>query len=242
MELAHPSQSLLRELLTKAPGTYHHSIMVGNLAERAAEAIGADTLLVRVGAYYHDVGKMLRPGYFVENQMYGPNIHDQLTPLASAQMIATHVTEGQSLARRYGIPARVRDFIPEHHGTRLASFFYDQARQQDEEIDPELFRYPGPRPQSKETAIVMLADGVEATVRANQERTPERMSEIVERTIADRIREGQLDECDLTLRDLQTIRDSFKTTLQAMYHPRIEYPDFTRRRRRFGGGESEQTG
>jgi putative nucleotidyltransferase with HDIG domain len=232
MELAHPSQPLLRELLTKAPGTYHHSIMVGNLAERAAEAIGADALLVRVGAYYHDVGKMLRPGYFVENQMYGPNIHDQLTPLASAQAIATHVTEGQNLARRYGIPSRVRDFIPEHHGTRLASFFYDQARLQDEEIDPELFRYPGPRPQSRETALIMLADGVEATVRAGQERSAERMAEIVERIIDDRIREGQLDECDLTLRDLQVIRESFKSTLQAMYHPRIEYPDFGRKRRR----------
>lgn len=224
VELSHPNQPLLRRLLREAPGTYQHSLMVGNLAESAAQAIGADAVLARVGAYYHDVGKLVSPGHFVENQLDGENIHASMDPRASAAIIRSHVTEGLELARRHGVPARLRDFIPEHHGTRLATYFYAIACRSHPDVDPELFRYPGPKPQHKETAIVMLADSIEATVRAGRDRSPATIDEIVERTVNERIAEGQFNECDLTLQDLEQIRRALKDTLRAMYHPRIEYP------------------
>jgi putative nucleotidyltransferase with HDIG domain len=224
MELGQLSHPLLRQLQEQAPGTFHHSVIVGNLAERAADLTGADSLLVRVGAYFHDIGKIVKPGYYIENQMDGQNPHDRLDPLASARMVSEHVRAGAKLTARYHIPARVRAFVPEHHGTRLVTYFYRKASQEDPHVDPERFRYPGPRPQSKETAIVMLADSVEAVVRAAKDRSHERIDELVDAVINERVAEGQLEECDLTLRDLRTIADSFKATLRGIYHPRIEYP------------------
>lgn len=226
LELAHPSQPLLRRLLTEAPGTYHHSIIVGNLAERAAEQIGVDSLLVRVGAYYHDIGKLHHPYYFAENQFEGDNIHDRLTPEASAAALIEHVTYGLELARQYGLPKPVQEFIAEHHGTRLASFFYRKAVKAagSEAVDEAKFRYPGPRPRSKGTALVMLADTVEASVRAASNRSTQSLEQLVERAINERVLEGQLDDCDLTLKDLETIKRSFTRQLQGVYHPRIEYP------------------
>ncbi len=226
LELAHPSQPLLRRLLTETPGTYHHSIIVGNLAERAAEQIGIDSLLVRVGSYYHDIGKLHRPYYFAENQFDGDNIHDRLRPDASAAALIEHVTGGIDLARQYGLPAAVQAFIGEHHGTRLASFFYRKAVKQagTDHVDEATFRYPGPRPQTKGTALVMLADTVEASVRAASNRTTQSLELLVERAINERLLEGELDDCDLTLRDLDIVKRSFIKQLQGVYHPRIEYP------------------
>ncbi len=224
MELAQMTHPLLRELQEKAPGTFHHSVIVGNLAERAADLTGADALLVRVGAYFHDIGKVAKPAYYIENQMGGENPHDRLDPDSSAKMVSEHVRAGLSLTGRYRIPARVRAFIPEHHGTRLVTYFYRKAALADPAIDAERFRYPGPKPQSKETAIVMLADSVEAVVRASKDRSHQRIDELVEGVINERVQEGQLDESDLTLRDLKTIGGSFKATLRGIYHPRIEYP------------------
>ncbi len=227
LELAHPSQPLLRRLLTEAPGTYHHSIIVGNLAERAAEQIGIDSLLVRVGAYYHDVGKLHRPYYFAENQFDGDNIHDRLRPEASAAALVEHVTHGMELARQYGLPPSVQGFISQHHGTRLASFFYRKAVKLagTDFVDETTFRYPGPRPQTKGTALVMLADTVEASVRAASNRSTQSLEQLVERAVNERLLEGELDDCDLTLRDLETIKRSFTKQLQGIYHPRIEYPE-----------------
>lgn len=224
MELAQLSHPLLRQLQEQAPGTFHHSVIVGNLAERAADLIGADSLLVRVGAYFHDIGKIAKPGYYIENQMGGVNPHDRLDPIASAKMVSEHVRAGMKLTARYHIPSRVCAFVPEHHGTRLVTYFYRKAASQDPLTDPERFRYPGPKPQSRETAMVMLADSVEAVVRASKDRSHEKIDELVDAVINERVTEGQLDECDLTLRDLRTIADSFKATLRGIYHPRIEYP------------------
>jgi hypothetical protein len=224
MELAQVSHPLLRRLQEEAPGTFHHSVIVGNLAERAADLIGADSLLVRVGAYFHDIGKIAKPGYYIENQMGGENPHDRLDPLASARMVSEHVRAGLKLTARHRIPARVRAFVPEHHGTRLVTYFYRKASEVDPNIDPERFRYPGPRPQSRETAMVMLADSVEAVVRASKDRSHEKIDELVDGVIRERVQEGQLDDCEITLRDLKTIADSFKATLRGIYHPRIEYP------------------
>jgi cyclic-di-AMP phosphodiesterase PgpH len=228
LELANPTQPLLRRLLMEAPGTYHHSIMVGNLAERAAEVIGADSLLVRVAAYYHDIGKLERPWAFIENQADttgGTNVHDQLDPAESARIIAAHVTDGSKLADRYGLPPRIREMIPQHHGTRTISFFYQQASEQTTEtIDPALFTYPGPRPQTREAAILMLADSTEAAARASRDHSREAIEQLVERIIHQRLEEGQFDDCNITLRDLTAIKRSFVTLLTGIYHPRIPYP------------------
>ncbi len=227
MELAQFNAPLLRRLQDEAPGTFHHSIIVGNLAERAADLIGADSLLVRVGAYYHDIGKLGRPGFFAENQLSGENPHDRLDPLESTRILQEHVRHGLELARRYGLPERVRACIQEHHGTLRTAYFYRLAAQRDPHVDPALFTYPGPRPQSRETALVMLADSAEAMVRAAKDRSPERIDAMVEAVIAERLAEGQFDDCDLTLRDLRVIAESFKRTLRAVYHPRVEYPEPT---------------
>ncbi|MGB6838583.1 MAG: HDIG domain-containing metalloprotein, partial [Dehalococcoidia bacterium] len=233
MELSQLNSPLLRRLQDDAPGTFHHSIIVGNLGERAAYLVGADPLLVRVGCYYHDIGKILQPGFYAENQMGGDNPHDGMDPGASARAIAQHVRAGLELARRYRLPSHVQAFIPEHHGTLLVTYFYRKATQEGEgEVDPAAFSYPGPRPQSRETGIVMLADSVEAVVRSSADRSPERIDQLVEEVIAERIAQGQLDDCDLTLRDIRTIAESFKTTLRGVYHPRIEYPEPTEAERR----------
>ncbi len=224
LELADPNQPLLRRLLAEAPGTYYHSLIVGNLAERAAEAVKADKLLVRVGAYYHDIGKLLRPGFYTENQALGENIHDRLHPRVSAELIRAHVADGLELARRHRLPGRVRDLIAEHHGTTLIQYFYHRAKELGLNVSPEEFRYPGPKPRSKEAAILMLADTVEATARSARSHTPEELDAIVDRMVALRIAEGQLDECDLTLGDIERIKRALKEGLRGIYHPRTEYP------------------
>jgi putative nucleotidyltransferase with HDIG domain len=225
LDLARPTHPLFRQLLLKAPGTYHHSIVVSNLAERAAEQIGADALLVRVGAYYHDIGKTLRPYFFVENQVEGENIHDQLEPKTSAEIVIAHVKEGLELARKYNLPEEIQAFIPTHHGTGLAAYFHHKAMQSGGEIDEADFRYPGPKPQTQEEAILMLADGVEAMARANRPGSREEIEMLVQRVVDDRLLAGQLDECDLTLRDLEGVKLAFADILQGIFHPRIKYPE-----------------
>lgn len=225
MELAQAGHPILQELQEKAPGTFHHSMLVGTLAEQAANRIGADSLLARAGAYYHDIGKMQRPEYFIENNINrGVSPHDSLAPEASAKIIHGHVLDGVEMARRRRLPALVGDFIAQHHGTRLVEFFYHKALERGP-ADAEAYRYPGPRPQEKEHAIVMLADSCEALVRATQPETHEEIDELVNGIFAERLSEGQLDECDITMKELQAVAASFRSTLRAVYHPRIEYPD-----------------
>ncbi|MEZ4676055.1 MAG: HDIG domain-containing protein [Caldilineaceae bacterium] len=227
-ELSRPAHPLLRQLLLKAPGTYHHTIVVSNLAERAAAAIGIDALLVRVGAYYHDIGKTVRPYFFTENILEGNSPHEKLDPTTSAQIIISHVTDGMDLAQKYRLPPRIRDFIWEHHGNSLMQYFYRQAQRDAEEgeaINPEDFRYPGPYPRSKETAILLLADTCEAAVRSVRPATREELEKLVNKLIDDRVTEGALNYCDLTFKDLQTVRKVFIQVLQGVHHPRISYPD-----------------
>jgi len=217
-------------LLRRAPGTYHHSLLVSNLAEHAAERIGANAFLCRVGAYYHDVGKIMRPYFFTENTPPGgANLHAPLEPETSAQIIISHVTDGLKLAKKYRLPSVIRACIAEHHGTERVGYFYHQAVQaaggDETEVDETAFTYPGPIPQSKETAILMLADASEATVRSVQPHSSEELDEIVRRTIANRMKSGQLDNCDLTMRDLEQIRLAFHEVLQGVSHPRVKYPD-----------------
>ncbi|MBC8264518.1 MAG: HDIG domain-containing protein [Anaerolineales bacterium] len=226
MELARPTHPLLRELMLKAPGTYHHSILVSNMSEEAAGRVGADALLARVGAYYHDVGKITRPYFFIDNQMGGLNVHDRLDARTSAEIIISHVTDGLDLAKKHRLPSKVRDFIAQHHGTSLATYFYRQALESDgDEVNEEDFRYPGPKPQTKETAIVMLADNCEAAVRGERPESLEGIEELIRKIIGSKMLDGQLDECDLTLRDLDKIRAAFVKILQGVFHPRVKYPE-----------------
>ncbi|MDY7075362.1 MAG: HDIG domain-containing protein [Chloroflexota bacterium] len=227
IELSRPDHPLLKRLLREAPATYHHSLMVANLAEQAAERIDADALLTRVGAYYHDVGKIARPYFFTENQVEGVNPHDRLDPHTSAEVIISHVKDGLELARRYRLPRRVRAFIPEHHGTNWVSFLYDKALQLTDDatlVDPNDFHHQGPKPQSKETALVMLADGCEAAVRSARPNSAEEVAEVINHIIDLRMAGGQLNECDLTLHDLDIIRETFTSVLRGVFHPRIKYP------------------
>lgn len=231
MEISRPDHPLLQLILRNAPGTYQHSLQVANLAEQAAEMIGADTLLTRVGSLYHDAGKALNPYFFIENQLpENPNPHETLDPVTSAQTIIQHVSDGLELARKYRLPRRVQDFIAEHHGTMTARYQFARAVKaaggDETKVDQDLFRYPGPRPRSRETAILMLADGSEARVRAERPKDEEELREIIRGVVANRLSSGQLDETSLTLRDLDTIIDSFTTTLRGIYHPRLEYPKF----------------
>ena len=227
LDLARPTHPLLKKLLLEVPGTYHHSLIVSQLAEQAAQRIGADSLLVRVGAYYHDVGKMNDPQSFVENQLDGINIHDTLEPKDSARIVIDHVQKGIALAQRYGLPHRLIDFIPQHHGTTLAAYFHRKAVKtvSDMPVDEKDYRYLGPKPQSRETAILMLADSVEATTRAERPTNPDQIRAIIDRIVGDRLRDGQLDESDLTLRDIQEIKQAFFDVLQGLYHPRVKYPE-----------------
>jgi putative nucleotidyltransferase with HDIG domain len=235
LELANPAHPLLRRLQLEAPGSYHHSIMVGNLAEAAAEAIGADALLVRVGCYYHDIGKLRRPAFFVENQIGIDNPHDKMTPSLSALTVSAHVRDGVELAREYGLPDAVIDFIPQHHGTALLTYFFHQALERGDPFDEVAFRYDGPKPQTPETALVMLADAVEAASRTLTRPTPDRLEEVVRRLIRDKLEDGQLDECGLTFRDLDKVAMTFVRIMSGVLHPRLEYPDLegelVRRRR-----------
>jgi cyclic-di-AMP phosphodiesterase PgpH len=228
LELASLNHPLLRQLIMQAPGTYHHSMLVGTLAEAAAEAINANALLARVGSYYHDIGKMLTPEYFVENQAGRGNKHDRLSPSMSALIIMAHVKDGIKLAKEYKLPQRIIDMIPQHHGTNLISYFYNKAKEQEDptvqQVHEEDYRYPGPKPQTREAAIVMLADKVEAASRVLAEPTSQRITGLVQRITSSIFMDGQLDECDLTLRDLQKINEAFGRTLIAIYHHRVEYP------------------
>lgn len=227
-ELSRPTQPLLRQLLLKAPGTYHHTIVVSNLAERAAAAIGADALLARVGSYYHDIGKTVRPYFFTENIADNSSPHEKLDPLTSAQIIISHVTDGIDLAQKYRLPSRIQDFIREHHGRSLTQYFYTQAQRQAGDsaaVDPESFRYPGPNPRSKETAILLLADSCEAAVRAMRPSTREELEKFINKLIDGRVADGVLNQCDLTFKDLQTIREVFIQVLQGVHHPRVTYPE-----------------
>ena len=223
-ELADPNHPLLRQLLLRTPGTYHHSLLVANLSERAAEVIGADPLVARVGAYYHDIGKMRNPLAFIENQT-GTNPHDELDPAVSASIVSAHVRDGLALADRYRLPPQIREIIPGHHGTSLIRFFHALALQRGMAVDEAAFRHPGPKPRSKEAGIVMLADGTEAAVRSLEEKTPEQISEMVERIVGEKVADGQLDDCDLTLRDVQRVKEAFRELLAGVYHERIPYPE-----------------
>ncbi|MDI3270025.1 MAG: HDIG domain-containing protein [Bacillota bacterium] len=225
LEFSDPNHPLLRRLLLEAPGTYHHSLMVANLAEAGTEAIGGNALLARVGAYYHDVGKLRRPYFFVDNQFQGINPHENLAPSLSARIIINHVKDGVELAREYHLPEEIIAFIRQHHGTMRVGYFYQKAKEaQEGEVEEELFRYPGPRPRTKETAVVMLGDGVEASVRSLKDPTPEKMEQQVRRIIKERLEEGQLDEADITLRDLDVLARSFTRILMGMHHQRVPYP------------------
>ncbi|HEX7091473.1 MAG TPA: HDIG domain-containing protein [Longimicrobiales bacterium] len=226
LELTDLNRPLLKRLALEAPGTYAHSINVANLAEAAARAIGANALLARVGVYYHDVGKLVKPQYFIENQPPGRNPHDKLKPAMSAAIVRNHVVEGLKLAAEAKLPGCVRAFIAEHHGTQPISFFYDRAREldPDAELDPVAFSYPGPKPQSRETAIAMLADSVESAARALQDPTPQRIRALVDRLVGAKVAQGQLDETPLTLRELTLVKDQLAAVLTGMYHHRIDYP------------------
>ncbi len=231
LELGDPAHPLLQELVRRAPGTYNHSINVASLSEAAAEAIGARGLLVRVGAYFHDIGKMLKPGYFVENQSAGGNRHDALVPAMSTLVIIAHVKDGADLARQNKLPEPIIDFIQQHHGTTLVEYFYRQATDRREndpdasEVDESSFRYPGPKPQTKEAGVLMLADAVESASRVLVEPTPSRIENLVEELTQKRLLDGQFDECGLTLEEVRKIGDSLVKSLTAVYHGRVKYPE-----------------
>jgi len=228
LELSSLDHPLLRELSTQAPGTWNHSMVMGQLGESAAEAIGANSLLVRVGAYYHDVGKSTKPDYFVENQKGKSNRHDKLTPSMSALIIKSHVKDGIEMARKHRLPEAIIDFIPEHHGTSRIEFFYDKAKKEaveGEKVDEEHYRYPGPKPQTKETAILMLADSVESASRTLSEPTPAKIQGLVQKIINKVFASGQLEESELTLKDLHHIAKEFTRVLSGIHHKRIEYSE-----------------
>jgi putative nucleotidyltransferase with HDIG domain len=262
LELANPSLPLLRRLLVETPGTYHHSLMVGNLAERAAETIGADPLITRVAAYYHDVGKLANPVAFIENQSGGENIHDVIEPEQSAAILKQHVADGIDVAYRSRLPKALIAFIPQHHGTAIMSYFYAKAREAAaaphgglttaegrraaDAVDVRRYRHAGPKPQSREAALLMLADGVEASVRSLESRDEPAIRSMVARIILERMEDGQFDECDLTLRDISRAQEAFVAQLLGMYHQRVAYPQSKvveiESRRAAGGGGAGATG
>jgi len=227
LELSNPNHPLLRRLMLEAPGTYHHSILVGNLAEAAAEAVGADGLLARVGAHYHDIGKLKRPYFFVENQVGKDNPHDKIAPSLSTLIVTSHVKDGLELAGEYKLPDVVTQFIAQHHGTDLVRFFYHRATEasEDNTVEEKDFRYPGPKPHGKEVAIVSLADAVEAAVRSLSKPTPGKIEGLVRKIIKDRLNSGQLDESDLTFQDMDRIANAFVKVIMGMFHTRVEYPE-----------------
>jgi putative nucleotidyltransferase with HDIG domain len=224
LEWSDLNRPLMQRLSLEAPGTFAHTMVIANLADAACRAIGANALLARVGAYYHDIGKLGRPQYFVENQTKDRNPHDALQPDASAEIIRAHVEQGLALAEQYRLPRVLRDFITEHHGTGEISYFLGKARDSGATIDVAGFVYPGPVPHSIETAVVMLADGVEAAARVLNEPTPSRVREVIEHIVRQRLEQGQLREAPLTLRQLEVVKDEFARVLNGMYHSRIDYP------------------
>ncbi|WP_333655069.1 HD family phosphohydrolase [Dissulfurispira sp.] len=225
VELLDLDQPLMRNLMITAPGTYHHSVIVGNLAEAAAEAVDANPLLARVTAYYHDIGKIKMPEYFVENQTTTASKHDKLTPHMSSMILISHVKEGVELAKQYKLPKLITDIIQQHHGTSLIAYFYQKAIEQAADVSHENYRYPGPKPQTRVAALVMMADAVEAASRALTDPTPARISALVDRIINNIFLDGQIDECELTLKDISEIKKRFTYILTSIFHRRIEYPE-----------------
>ncbi|WP_018131835.1 HD family phosphohydrolase [Effusibacillus pohliae] len=227
LELSNPNHPLLKKLLMEAPGTYHHSLIVGNLAETAAEMVGGDPLLCRVGGYFHDVGKAKRPMFFIENQNGRENPHDKVAPSLSHLIITSHVRDGVEMQEEYRLPKPIRDICEQHHGTTVLWYFYNKALEQEknQSVNIDDYRYPGPKPQTKEAAIIMLCDSVEAAVRSMSRPNPNRIEAVIRKIIKDRLNDGQLDECDLTLKDLDKIASALMKALNGIYHARIEYPD-----------------
>jgi len=227
LELSDFNQPLLKRLMVDAPGTYHHSIIVGNLVENASELIGANSLLARVGAYYHDIGKLKNPQYFAENQEGLLSKHDDLTPSMSSLILVSHVKEGVDLAKEYKLQRPIINIIEQHHGTSLIHYFYHKALEENKasNVGEEKYRYPGPKPRTKEAAIVMLADAVEATSRTVEDPSYERLRNMVDKMINDKFIDGQLNDCNITLDNLHRIAESFAHTLTGVYHPRVEYPE-----------------
>lgn len=227
LELSNPNHPLLKKLLMEAPGTYHHSMLVANLAEMASEEVGANSVIVRIGSYYHDVGKTERPYFFGENQMGGENPHNHMTPNLSAKIIISHVKDGIELARKHNLPKVIQDIIGEHHGTTLVKYFYYTMKNNSENpeaVKEEDYRYPGPIPNSKEAGIIMLADSVEAAVRSIKEPSEDKIKEMINNIISDKLSCGQLNDCNLTIKDIEKIKKCFLTALNGIYHHRIEYP------------------
>ncbi len=240
LELSDQNHPLLRQLVVRAPGTYHHSLIVGNLAEEAAEAVKANPLLIRVGAYFHDVGKIVKPEYFIENQQGQLNRHDKLSPSMSALILISHVKEGLEMALSHKLPKEIRDLICQHHGTSLIRYFFEKSKEQGIEgsdIHEEVYRYPGPRPQTREAGILMLSDMVEAASRSQADPSPARLAGLVERLVQTAFTDGQLDDCDLTLRHLSQIREAFLRVLAGIYHHRIIYPEKSSSERKGNNGD-----
>jgi hypothetical protein len=231
LELGDVTHPLLQELVRRAPGTHNHSITVGTIAEAAAERIGADSLLVRVGAYFHDIGKMLKPNYFIENQAGAANRHANLAPAMSTLIIIGHVKDGVDLGRQHHLPEPIIDLIEQHHGTTLVEFFYHEATRRNGSnpdaaaVLESAFRYPGPKPQTREAAILMVADAVESASRTLSEPTPARVEGLVRELIEKRLHDGQFDECGLTLREIGEIRESLIKSIIGIYHVRVRYPE-----------------
>ncbi|MBU5466430.1 HDIG domain-containing protein [Virgibacillus sp. MSJ-26] len=224
LQLSSPNQPLLKKILTEAPGTYHHSVMVANLSETACEAIGANGLLARVGAYYHDIGKTVRPHYFIENQLAVRNPHDFLAPRQSADIIISHPYDGADMLKEAKMPKEIIDIALQHHGTSLLKYFYYKEKENDKSVNEREFRYPGPKPQTKEAAIVCICDSVEAAVRSLKEPTEQKIEDIVTSIVNDRLQDGQLDECPITISELNTIHQTICETLKGIFHSRIQYP------------------
>lgn len=243
LELADFNHPLLQRMVLEAPGTYHHSLVVGNLSDAACSMIGANALLARIGAYYHDIGKLDKAEYFGENQDINDSKHDSLTPAMSKLVIINHVKEGIELAKKYKLSPRLINFIQQHHGTSLVYYFYRRALEtleDDQEVKEEGFRYPGPKPDSKETAVVLLADSVEAAARALKDPTPSKIEEVVHKIINNKFIDGQLDECELTLKDIENISAVFIRMLGGIYHSRVTYPERTPKSENNGKKPSEE--
>lgn len=224
IELSNPNHPLLKKILTETPGTYHHSVMVANLADSACEAIGANGLLARVGAYYHDIGKTKRPSFFIENQMNGKNPHDSISPETSSDIIIAHTTEGARMLSKHKMPQEIIDIAQQHHGTSLLQYFYVKAKEQDEEVKETDYRYPGPKPKSKEAAVISIADSVEAAIRSMKEPSADKIRQVVENIIKGKLNDGQFNECDLSMKELKKVESVICETMNGIYHSRIEYP------------------
>ncbi|WP_303970118.1 HD family phosphohydrolase [Sporosarcina ureae] len=225
VELSNPNHPLLKKILVETPGTYHHSIMVANLADAACEAIGANGLLARVGSYYHDIGKTIHPGFFIENQHNGRNLHDALTPEKSRDMIIAHAEDGAKMLEAHHMPKELVAIARQHHGTSSVRFFYMKAKESNPDVNENDFRYPGPKPQTKENAVIMIADSVEAAVRSMKEPTPEKIAALVKGIVKGKVEDDQFDECDLSLKEIKQVKISINETLNGIFHNRIEYPE-----------------